>query len=236
MKSYKYLPVITGVFTATLLISNTLDNKIFKFGPIDLPAGIILFPLAYLFGDILTEVYGYARSRQVIWTGFISLILMVACYEIARVLPAASFWKNQTAFEAVLGLVPRIVLASIVAYSLGEFANSYTLAKMKVRMNGRVMPLRLIGSTVVGQFVDTTVFVLIAFTGVFPLPSLVSLTLSAWAFKVGWEIVALPITLPVVAFLKRAENEDYFDVNTDFNPFKLQEPSVSPLASVRAPE
>src|SRR5262249_30617111 len=150
---------ITGVFTATLLISNTLDNKIFQFGPIDLPAGVILFPLAYLFGDVLTEVYGYARSRQVIWTGFFSLILMVACYEVARILPAASFWKNQPAFEAVLGLVPRIVLASITAYFCGEFVNSYTLAKIKVRMNGKTMPLRFVASTIVGQFVDTVVFV-----------------------------------------------------------------------------
>jgi uncharacterized integral membrane protein (TIGR00697 family) len=219
MKNYKYLSVITGLFTATLLISNTLDNKLFRLGSLDLPAGIILFPLAYLAADILTEVYGYGASRKVIWTGFAALVLMVIAYQIGQLLPAASFWKDQDAYVAILGRVPRIVTASITAYFAGEFCNSYVLAKVKVKMKGKAMSLRFVLSTIVGQFVDTSVFVLIAFTGVFAPAELVSVTLSAWAVKVGWEIIALPITLPVVRALKKAENEDYYDVDTNFNPF-----------------
>lgn len=220
-KDYKYLGIITGLFTATLLISNTLDTKIFQAGSLELPAGIILFPLAYLFGDVLTEVYGYAASRKVIWTGFFSLLLMVVFYELAALLPPASFWKNQEAFRAVLGHVPRIVLASVCAYFLGEFCNSYVLAKLKVKSEGKHMFLRFVGSTIVGQAVDTSVFVLIAFLGVFPARALLSIVISGWAVKVGWEILALPITLPIVRRMKRSENEDYFDRNTNFNPFHL---------------
>jgi queuosine precursor transporter len=219
MRSYKYLSVITGLFTAALLISNTLDTKIFMLGSLALPAGIILFPLVYLFGDILTEVYGYAATRKVIWTGFASLLLMVIFYEIGRGLPPAPFWPNQQAFDQVLGHVPRIVAASVAAYFVGEFCNSYVLAKIKVKMKGRAMPLRFILSTVVGQAVDTTVFVIIAFAGVFELDQLISLIISGWAVKVAWEIIALPITIPIVKWLKRTENEDYFDKDTNFSPF-----------------
>jgi queuosine precursor transporter len=221
VKPYRHLSTITALFTATLLISNTLDNKVFKLGSLDLPAGIILFPLAYLFGDVLTEVYGYAASRKVIWTGFASLVLMVLTYEIARVLPAASFWTYQEAYNAILGRVPRIVAASMTAYFVGEFCNSYVLAKVKVKMKGKAMSLRFVLSTIVGEFVDTAIFVLIAFTGALPPAELVSVTLSAWAVKVGWEIIALPVTLPVVRYLKRAESEDYYDIDTNFNPFSL---------------
>lgn len=219
MQSYKYLSVITGLFTATLLISNTLDTKIFMLGSLALPAGIILFPLAYLFGDVLTEVYGYAATRKVIWTGFASLLLMVIAYEIGRWLSPAPFWPNQLAYDQVLGHVPRIVAASVTAYFAGEFCNSYVLAKIKVKMDGRVMPLRFVLSTVVGQAVDTTVFVIIAFVGVFGLDQLISVTISGWAVKVAWEIIALPVTLPFVKWLKRTENEDYFDRDTNFSPF-----------------
>ncbi len=222
MKSYKYLSVITGLFTATLLISNTLDTKIFMLGDLALPSGIILFPLAYLFGDILTEVYGYAASRKVIWTGFFALLLMVSAYEIARALPPAPFWANQQAFDQVLGHIPRIVAASIVAYFTGEFCNSYVLAKIKVHMSGRAMPFRFVASTVIGQAVDTIVFVAIAFGGVFSFSQLVSITISGWAVKVAWEVIALPFTLPVVKWLKRVENEDYFDRHTNFSPFATE--------------
>jgi uncharacterized integral membrane protein (TIGR00697 family) len=220
-RDYKYLPIISGLFTATLLISNTLDTKIFSLGPLALPSGIILFPIAYVFGDMLTEVYGYSASRKVIWAGFFALVLMVVTYEIARALPPASFWSDQQAFDHILGRVPRIVLASISAYFLGEFCNSYVLAKMKVQMHGRAMYLRFVASTVIGQAVDTTTFVLIAFAGVFPAAELISITISGWAFKVGWEIIALPITLRIVRFLKAAEEEDYYDTHTDFNPFHV---------------
>jgi uncharacterized integral membrane protein (TIGR00697 family) len=224
MKQYRFVAPITGLFTAILLISNTLDNKIFQAGPLSLPAGIILFPLAYLANDVLTEVYGFAVSRKVIWTGFASLILMVAMYELAGLLPPAPFWTNQAAYKAVLKHTPRIVLAGITAYFFGEFCNSYVLAKLKVRSAGRGMALRFVASTVVGEFVDTVIFVVIAFLGVFPAAGLVSITLSAWAVKVCWEIIALPITLPVVRRLKRAENEDYFDHDTKFSPFIFDQP------------
>lgn len=223
MKTYKYLSFITGIFTATLLISNTLDTKIFSLGPLNLPSGIILFPLAYIFGDVLTEVYGYAASRKVIWTGFISLLLMIFTYELARILPSAPFWPHQEAYENILGHIPRIVVASITAYFIGEFCNSYVLAKIKIRMKGKVMPFRFVASTVVGQAVDTTVFVLIAFAGTFSAGAMGSIILSGWAFKVAWEIIALPLTVGVVNYLKKAEKEDYFDVNTNFNPFHLSQ-------------
>lgn len=233
MKSYKYLSFITGIFTATLLISNTLDTKIFALGPFNLPfgivlsfnlpSGIILFPLAYIFGDVLTEVYGYATSRKVIWTGFVSLLLMILTYEVAGILPAAPFWPHQEAFQNILGHVPRIVVASIIAYFIGEFCNSYVLAKIKVWMQGRAMPFRFVASTAIGQAVDTTVFVFIAFVGDFSARAIFSLIFSGWIFKVAWEIIALPLTLVIVKRLKKAEKEDYFDIHTNFNPFHFSQ-------------
>lgn len=221
MKNYKFYPMITGLFAACLVISNILDTKIFKFYSLDMPGGIILFPIVYVFADILTEVYGYTYSRRVIWTGFGALLLMVIASTIVQHLPAASFWTLQKEYDDILGKVPRIIVASISAYFLGEFANSFTLAKLKLQSEGKRMPLRFVLSTVVGQFVDTSVFVLIAFTGLMATNDLIMITLSAWAFKVGWEIIALPITLPLVKKLKKIENEDYYDRDTNFSPFKL---------------
>jgi len=218
---YKFLIPITAIFTATLLISNTLDTKVFDFYGLALPAGIILFPLAYLAGDIFTEVYGYAVSRRVIWSALAALVIMVASYEIARALPPAGFWTNQEAFDSVLSHVPRITFASMCAFLCGEFTNSYVVARMKVATNGRFMALRFVVSTILGQFVDTVVFVAIAFTGVFALNELIAITISAWAVKVGWEVIALPITLVVVRYLKRAEGEDFYDRQTNFNPFGI---------------
>lgn len=236
MRSYKYLSFITGIFTATLLISNTLDTKLFSLGTLNLPfgitwvlvlpSGIILFPLVYIFNDVLTEVYGYAASRKVIWTGLIGLLLMVVTYEVARILPpAASFSPRQEEFSKIFGHTPRIVLASITAYLTGEFCNSYVLAKIKVRMRGKAMSLRFVGSTVVGQAVDTTVFVVIAYwaTPGNGTRQILGIILTGWVFKVAWEVVALPLTLRIVNYLKKAENEDHFDINTNFNPFHLSQ-------------
>ena len=237
MTNSKYLSFITGIFAATLLISNTLDTKIFMLGPFSLPAGIILFPLAYLFGDILTEVYGYATTRKVIWTGFASLVLMVLAYETARIIPPAPFWEGQEAYETILGKVPRIVLASITAYFAGEFCNSYVLAKMKVKMQGGTMAWRFVASTILGQAIDTTVFVIVAFAGIFPVADLVAITLSGWAFKVAWEIIMLPLTIFVVKKLKQAEGIDHYDYDTNFNPFRLlseQEMAANPNAEGRS--
>jgi uncharacterized integral membrane protein (TIGR00697 family) len=221
MPSYRLLVPITGLFVASLLIANTLDTKMFQVGGLSLTAGILVFPLSYVFGDILTEVYGYSASRKVIWTGFGCLVLMVVMYEVAGLLPPADFWHNQEAFSTIFTQVPRIVAASIIAYLCGEFVNSVIVAKMKVAQGGKRMGLRFIVSTVAGEAVDTVVFVTIAFAGSMPLAALSQITLSAWAVKVGWEIVALPLTLIVVKRIKRIEKLDVFDTDTNFSPFKL---------------
>ncbi len=221
-RSYKYLDYITGIFVAVLLISNTASVKILNLGWFAFDGGTILFPLAYIFGDILTEVYGYKRSRRVIWTGFFCIILMAVVYAIVGYLPAAEGWGMQDAYMSILGIVPRIVLASIIAYFAGEFSNSYILAKMKVWMSGKHLWMRTIGSTIVGEGVDTALFVLIAFAGTMPTSLLVAVIVSNYIFKVGVEVVFTPITYHVVSFLKRTENEDYYDRNTNFNPFSAK--------------
>lgn len=219
MRQYKYLIPITGLFTATLLISNTLESKVLLLGPLELTAGTLIFPLAYLFNDILTEIYGYAASRKVIWTGFAALLLMTCFYQLAVMLPPAPLWENQTGYAATLGAVPRISLASVIAYFCGEFINSYIVAKMKIAMQGKRMGLRFIASSMAGQSIDTVIFMLIAFAGVFKGQELLTIGLTVWAVKVMWEVAALPLTLFVVKKLKEAENEDYYDTNTNFNPF-----------------
>lgn len=219
---HKFLIPIAGLFSATLLMSNILDTKIFEFMGLNLPAGIIVFPLAYLFGDILTEVYGYSKARQVIWTGFASLLLLVFVTEIARALPPSSFYKNEEAFDLILGHVPRLIAASLTAYIVGEFVNSFIVAKMKVAMGGNNMALRFFVSTLFGQLCDTVVFVLVAFAGVFGFSDMVSLIISGWLIKVAWEVIALPITVNVVNYIKEKENIDHFDNNTSFSPFSLK--------------
>ncbi|HRI05253.1 MAG TPA: queuosine precursor transporter [Pyrinomonadaceae bacterium] len=221
MKHYKYFSIITGIFCAALVVSNVLDTKFFQLGSTAFPAGIILFPIVYVFGDIFTEVYGYRQSRKAIWTGFFSLLILVVTLEIAKQLPPADFWKDQTAFEAILGKVWRIALASVTAYLCGEFVNSFTIAKMKLKQSGKGMPIRFIVSTVLGQAVDTSVFIIIAFGGAMPIDAMVTVFFSAWIFKVLWEVIALPISIPLVKWLKKAEDEDYFDKDTNFNPFKI---------------
>ena len=223
MQSLRFLAPITGLFVAALLITNMLDVKMIRAFGLDLPAGIILFPLTYVFGDILTEVYGYATSRRVIWTGFISLALLVASIEIADALPPADFWaQHQAAFSETFRQVPRIVAASFIAYFCGEFVNSYTVAKLKIKTSGRGLALRFAASTVLGQFVDTVVFIGVAFAGTLPVDALFGIFLSAWLLKILWELLALPITLPVVRWIKRTESEDHFDHGTNFNPFHLR--------------
>ena len=222
MRDYKYLIPITGVFVATLLISNTLVSKIFDLGPLTLTAGTIIFPLAYLFNDILTEVYGYAAARRVIWTGFAAMLLMSVFYAIAVALPPSANWGGQDAYAQTLGIVPRIAFASMVAYFFGEFVNSYIVAKMKIKTQGKKLGLRLIVSTIAGEAIDTVIFMAIAFTGVFAFTELVTIGVSMWAVKVAWEIIALPMTLFIVKKLKWAEHKDHFDTNTNFNPFTLK--------------
>lgn len=221
MKTYRYFDVIMALFVAVLLISNVASAKILDLGPFTFDGGTILFPLSYIFGDILTEVYGYRRSRKVIWTGFGCAGLMSLVFAIVGALPPAKGWEHQAAYEAILGQTPRIVLGSLIAYWAGEFSNSFVLAKLKIITYGRWLWTRTIGSTIVGEGVDTILFANIAFLGTLPQDLLVTLILSNYIFKVGVEVLATPITYAIVTFLKRAEQEDYYDRDTDFNPFAL---------------
>jgi queuosine precursor transporter len=216
--TFAFLPVLTGLFTATLLISNVLNCKVIRVGPLPFTGGLIMFPFVALFGDVLTEVYGYAESRKVIWTGLGSLVLFVVMIEICGALPADSLWTHQGAYDVILGTVPRIVAASLTAYFVGEFTNSYVLAKCKVRTQGGFMFLRFVLSTLVGQFIDSSTFVAVAFSGRMPPRQMVEVAFTGWAIMVVWEITALPLTLPLVRALKRHEGVDYFDVATNFNP------------------
>ena len=220
-RQYKYYDLILGLFVAVLLISNVASSKVLDLGPFTFDGGTILFPISYIFGDILTEVYGYKKSRRVIWTGFFAAFLMSAVFMIVGKLPPASDWPNQAAYEKILGLTPRIVIASLIAYFAGEFSNSFTLAKMKIFSRGRFLWTRTIGSTIVGEGVDTLLFVFIAFYGVFPGDLLLSILISNYIFKVGFETVFTPFTYLIVGFLKRKENCDVYDYDTDFNPFSI---------------
>lgn len=220
-KNYKYLGIISVFFVSVLLISNVASTKIVDFGIFTFDAGTLLFPLSYIFGDILTEVYGYKKSKQVIWLGFFMALLMSLVFIIVGALPAASDWGNQEAYDKILGLTPRIVLASLVAYTLGSFSNAFVLAKMKIWSGGKKLWARTIGSTVVGELVDSTLFILIAFVGILPSSLLLTLIISNYIFKTLIEVLFTPVTYKVVAFLKRAESEDYYDEKTNFNPFKI---------------
>ena len=217
----RYYDVIAGIFVAVLLISQTTAQKIVPIGPFNFSAGILLFPISYIFGDVLTEVYGYARSRRVIWIGFSSSALMSICYWISVKLPYSPDWPNQQAFEAVFGFVPRFVVGSLIAFWAGEFANSYVLAKMKILTSGKHLWSRTIGSTIVGQFVDTTLVVIIGFAGMLPWGLMVSIILSNYVAKTAYEIAATPLTYLVVGHLKKVEGVDVFDRATKFSPFKF---------------
>ncbi len=218
-RAYRYFDIVMALFVAVLLISNTASSKILNLGPFTFDGGTILFPLSYIFGDILTEVYGYRQSRRVIWTGFFCAALMAAVYAVVGALPPAQGWEGQSAYMTILGTTPRIVVGSLIAYWAGEFSNSFTLAKMKLLTQGRFLWTRTIGSTIVGQAVDTSLFVTIAFAGVLPMGLLTSVLLSNYVFKVAFEALATPLTYRVVGFLKQAEQEDYYDHDTNFNPF-----------------
>ena len=231
MRAYRYLPLVTAVFVTCLIISNIIAVKLAAIGPWFLPAAVIIFPISYIFGDVLTEVYGYARARQVIWIGFGCNLLAVLAIWIGGLLPAAPFWNAnvydapaaaQQAYQAILGFTPRLLLASFTAYLAGEFLNSFVLAKLKIVTNGRQLWLRTIGSTLVGQLADSAIFILIAFTRIIPSAALGQLIVTQWLFKSAYEALATPLTYMVVNFLKRAENEDYYVRDTNFNPVVLR--------------
>ncbi len=219
IRTPRYFDLIMAVFVSVLLISNIASTKILVLWKFTFDGGTLLFPLTYIFGDVLTEVYGFARSRRVIWTGFFAALLMSVVLMIVQALPPAPDWPNQAAFESVLGLTPRIVLASLLAYFAGEFSNSLVLARLKVKTKGRFLWLRTIGSTILGEGIDTTIFCLIAFYGIFPNDVLWAIILSNYIFKVGIEILFTPATYSIVRFLKKKEGIDHYDVKTNFNPF-----------------
>ena len=218
--SARFVAVVT-VFITCLLTANIISVKIIEVFGFIMPVGTIIFPLSYIFGDVLTEVYGYKQARRVIWLGFFCNIIMVAAIWVAQMIPAPAFWDGQQAYERILGYTPRLLLASFVAYLIGEFANSYVLARMKVAMQGRKLWMRTIGSTVVGEGLDSVVFVAIAFIGTMPDAILISAILTQWWVKTAYEVVATPLTYAVVNYLKRAEGIDTYDQGTDFSPFRL---------------
>ena len=234
-KSYRFFDIILGIFIAVLLISNIASSaKIVDLGfsirniRMAFDAGTILFPIGYVFGDILTEVYGYQRSRRVIWTGFFALALAALIFWVISILPGEVTWQGYAgdhAYQSILGGMSSggIVLASLAGFWLGEFSNSFILAKMKILTRGRWLWSRTIGSTLVGELVDTVMFVVVASAfGVFPWSLFLTLTLTNYLFKVAVEVLMTPVTYLVVRALKRAEGEDFYDRDTNFNPFVMQ--------------
>jgi uncharacterized integral membrane protein (TIGR00697 family) len=222
-RSYRYYDSVTAAFVTVLLCANLIGPaKIAGIGPVTFGAGVLFFPISYIFGDILTEVYGYARARRVVWCGFAALAFASFMATVVVHLPPAPGWPHQDAYEVVFGSTWRIVLASLVAFWAGELCNSYVLARMKVASGGRRLYLRTIGSTIVGEGVDSVIFYTTAFLGVWSGTQLLTVMATNYVLKVCWEVLATPITYRIVAFLKRAENEDWYDRDTDFNPFRLE--------------
>lgn len=221
-RDYKYLDTLITLFVTVLLISNLVAPKFFALGVLRISAAQMLFPITYIFGDVFTEVYGYSASRRAIWYGFFSSFLMVAISYIAVIVPPAPEYKDQAAFETIFKPVGRIVVASLLAYLCGEFANSFTLAKLKLRTQGRHLWMRFISSTIVGQAVDTTIVMFVGFYGTRSTAIIINLIISGYLIKVIYETLMTPVTYLVVNALKRAEGVDYFDRDTDFSPFATQ--------------
>ncbi len=222
MSSSRNFQVLSGLFIMTLLVSNIIAGKIAAFGGLFLPAAVIVFPVSYILSDVLTEVYGYAAMRRVIWLGFVCNLIAVVIIAIAISLPSAPFYDGQSAFAAVLSAIPRILGASFVAYLAGEFANAYILAKMKIKTKGKYLWMRTIGSTIVGEGLDSLLFISIAFWGVLPASQLPTVILTQWLFKVAFETIATPLTYVVVGYLKRADQMDHYDIDTNFSPLSFQ--------------
>jgi queuosine precursor transporter len=228
VRRYKYLDILTTTFVVILLVSNLVAQKICAFGPVFghtfyASGALLLFPVTYIFGDVFTEVYGFSASRRAIWLGFFGTALLYLMGAVVIALPGAPGWKNQEAFTAVFGFLPRILGASLVAYWAGEFANSYTMAKLKLLTNGEKLWTRTIGSTAVGQGVDTVLVITLTFAGVqgYSAATLVKIIWQGYLAKVAYEVIATPLTYLVVGWLKRSEHADAFDRNEDFNPFSF---------------
>jgi len=220
---FRSFDVVMAAFVAILLLSNVNGAaKVSSLGGWEFGAGILFFPLGYVIGDVLTEVYGYARARRCIWVGFSALLFMAFMSWVVVSLPPAPGWTGQAAYESVFGQVPRIVFASIVAFWAGEFVNSYVLARMKIWTQGKHLWSRTIGSTIFGQGVDSLIFYPLAFWGVWDTSQVMTVLVTNWLLKVSWEVVLTPVTYLVVNKLKQHEGVDLFDEGTDFTPFKTQ--------------
>ena len=227
LRTYRHFGLLLAIFIVVLLISNLVGQKLCAIGPFVISGAQLLFPLTYIFGDVFTEVYGYAASRRAIWLGFLANALLAIMGLITVWLPPAPGWHNQEAFATVFYQIPRLIVASLIAFWCGEFANSYTLARMKLWTGGRMLWTRTVGFTVVGQFVDTLVLVIIGFAGTAPPLTLATLAGSAYLGKVIYEVVATPVTYAVVGYLKRSEGLDAFDYHSDFNPFHVRQSNMS---------
>jgi uncharacterized integral membrane protein (TIGR00697 family) len=213
----------TAIFITCLITANITAVKLFSVFGFILPAGVVIFPISYIFGDVLTEVYGYRQARRVIWLGFFCNLVAVVAIWIGQVLPPASFWDGQKAYERILGYTPRLMVSSFLAYLVGEFANSFVLAKMKIATKGRWLWSRTIGSTLVGEGLDSLVFMTLAFVGTIPTMALALAILAQWVVKSAYEAAVTPLTYIVVNFLKRKEGMDVFDYDTKFNPLLIGE-------------
>ena len=220
--SHRFI-VLVALFVTCLIAANITAVKLIAVFGLLLPAAIVIFPVSYILGDVLTEVYGYRQARRVIWLGFLCNLVVVATIWIGQILPAAEFWDGQAAYERILGLAPRILAASFLAYLVGEFANAFVLAKMKIATRGRWLWTRTIGSTLVGQGLDSLIFIVLAFAGTMPLDALMGLVVTQWLVKSAYEAAATPVTYAVVGYLKRSEGVDVYDRDTRFSPLALSD-------------
>ncbi len=220
--SFRFIALV-ALFITCLIAANITAVKVISVFDLVLPAAIVIFPVSYILGDVLTEVYGYRETRRVIWLGFLCNLIVVAAIWFGLVLPAASFWDGQEAYERILGATPRILGASFLAYLVGEFANAVVLAKMKVATEGRFLWARTIGSTLVGQGLDSLIFITLAFGGVIPLGALATAIVTQWLVKSAYEAAATPLTYAVVGYLKRSEGKDAYDRDTRFSPLALSD-------------
>lgn len=235
---FRYYDLLVHVFVVVLLVSNLVAQKLcavgpftigtMEFGPFLISGAQVLFPITYIFGDIFVEVYGYSASRRAIWIGFFSAALLALMAQITTSLPAAPEFENQEAFEKVFGFVPRVLAASLIAYWCGEFINAFVMAKMKILTRGKYLWTRTVGSTVVGQFVDTVVVITVIFAGIHDFRTMLNLMFTGYFFKVGYEAAATPLTYWAVNTLKRVEGVDVYDEGVDFNPFKGEKPNAGP--------
>ncbi len=235
-RSFRYLDLLTTAFVVVLLVSNLLAQKICLIGGFAVSGAILLFPITYIFGDIFTEVYGFAASRRAIWMGFFATLLLYVMGAVTIALPAAPSWQNQQAFTTVFAIIPRILAASLVAFWAGEFANSYVMARMKLWTSGRALWSRTVGSTVVGQAIDTVLVITLTFVGLVPKTTILNMIVTGYLLKVAYEVLATPLTYLVINSLKRAEHSDPLDLHESFSPFHLSRGTVPASPQQPVPE